>query len=129
MRNVRTSLIVGVLLLELVFGAFLLLQKSYRSTADTDATTNGSTELAATSRQSGDAHVTVGSVVGAAPLSGNTATDPKQSTSGTVVTVSRSPAKDVVQVPLPDAQPVVQVPRADAQPVAHVPRVNAQPRE
>lgn len=117
MRNVRTSFIVGVLLLELVLGAFLLLQKSYRSTVDTDVTTNGSAEWAATSPQSGDTHVTVGSVVGAAPLSGNTATDPKQSTSGTVVPVSGSPAKGVVQVPLPDTRPRESVAiRSDVEP-------------
>lgn len=85
MRNVRTSLIVGVLLLELVFGAFLLLQKSHRSEVDTD--------------------VTAGTVIGAAPLSGNTVTDPKQSTSGTVVTVSRSPVNDAVPLPRANTRP------------------------
>lgn len=105
MRNVRTSLIVGVLLLELVFGAFLLLQKSQRSTPDADVATNGSAEWAATSRQSGDTHVTAGTVVGATPLSANTTTDPKQSASGTVVTVSDLPAQGVVPVPRVDAQP------------------------
>ncbi|MGF6999888.1 hypothetical protein P3T25_008277 [Paraburkholderia sp. GAS32] len=85
MRNVRTSLIVGVLLLELVFGAFLLLQKSHRSEVDTD--------------------VTAGTVIGAAPLSGNTVTDPKQSTSGTVVTVSGSPVDDAVPLPRANTRP------------------------
>ena len=85
MRNVRTSLIVGVLLLELVFGAFLLLQKSHRSEVDTD--------------------VTAGTVIGAAPLSGNKETDPKQSTSGTVVTVSGSPVDDAVPLPRANTRP------------------------
>ena len=105
MRNVRTSFIVGVLLLELVFGAFLLLQKSHRSTVDPDAATSGSTELAATSPPLGDTHVTAGSVIGAAPLSGNTVTDPKQSTNGTVVTVSGSPVDDVVPLPQANTRP------------------------
>lgn len=107
MRKVRTSLIVGVLLVEVVFGAFLLLQKSQRSTDDADVTTNSSAELAATSSQVGDAHVTAGTIVGAAPLSGNTATDPKQSAGGTVVTESGapSPAKVAVQVPQLNTQP------------------------
>jgi hypothetical protein len=91
-----------VLLVELVFGAFLLLQKSHRSTADTNVTTNGSVEVAATSPQSGDTHVTAGSVVGAAPLSGNAATGSGQSTGGAVVTASDSPpAKGVEQPPRP----------------------------
>jgi hypothetical protein len=59
MRNVRTSLIVGVLIVELVFGAFLLSQKSHRSTVDTDVTTNSSAQWAATSPQLGDTHVAV----------------------------------------------------------------------
>jgi hypothetical protein len=105
MRNVRTSFIVGVLLLELVFGAFLLLQKSHRSTVDPDAATSGSTELAATSPPLGDTHVTVGSVIGAAPLSGNTVTDPKQSTNGTVVTVSGSPVDAAVPLPRANTRP------------------------
>ncbi|SOE99745.1 hypothetical protein SAMN05446635_7783 [Burkholderia sp. OK233] len=105
MRNVRTSLIVGVLLLELVFGAFLLLHKSNRSTVDPDATTSDSTELAATSPPLGDTHVTAGSVIGAAPLSSNSVTDPKQSTSGTVVTVSRSPVDDAVPLPRANTRP------------------------
>lgn len=105
MRNVRTSFIVGVLLLELVFGAFLLLHKSHRSTVDPDPTTSGSTELAATSPPSGDIHVTAGSVIGAAPLSGNTVTDPKQSTSGNVEAVSGSPADDAVPLPQANTQP------------------------
>jgi hypothetical protein len=102
MRNIRTSLIVGVLVVEVVFGVFLLSHKSHRSTAEPDVTTSSSVELAAASPQSGDTHVTVGSVVGAAPLSGDTAaaaTGVKQSTSGTVVTASDSPAKGAVQAP------------------------------
>lgn len=105
MRNVRTSFIVGVLLLELVFGAFLLLHKSHRSTVDPDPTTSGSTELAATSPSSGDIHVTAGSVIGAAPLSGSTVTDPKQPTSGTLATVSGSPEDDAVPLPQANTQP------------------------
>ena len=102
MRNVRRSLIVGVLLIELVFGAFLLLQKSHRSTADTDVTTNGSVEVAAVSPQSGDTHVIAGSVVGAAPLSGNAATGSGQSTVGAVIPASDSqPVKAVEQAPRP----------------------------
>jgi hypothetical protein len=99
MRNVRTSLIVGVLLVELVFGVFLLLHKSRRSTVDTDVTTNSSVQLAAASPQLNDTHVTTGSVVGTGSLSDNTATDPNQATSGNVVTASDSPAKGVVKVP------------------------------
>ncbi|MFM0077520.1 hypothetical protein P0D72_01300 [Paraburkholderia sediminicola] len=94
-----------MLLLELVFGAFLLLQKSHRSTVDPDAMTSGSTELAATSPPLGDAHVTAGTVVGPAPLSVNTVTDPKQSTSRTVVTVSGSPVNGAVQVPRANTRP------------------------
>lgn len=106
MRNVRTSLIVGVLVVELIFGVFLLLQKSHRSTADSDVTTNGSVELASASPQLGDTHVTAGSVVGAAPLSGNAATGSGQSTSGAVVTASDSPpAKGIEQVPRPSTRP------------------------
>ncbi|MEA3082621.1 MAG: hypothetical protein QOC89_318 [Paraburkholderia sp.] len=102
MRNIRTSLIVGVLVVELVFGVFLLSHKSHRATTDPDVTTSSSVELAAASPQSGDIHVTAGSVVGAAPPSGDTAaaaTGAQQSTSGTVVTASDSPAKVAVQVP------------------------------
>jgi hypothetical protein len=127
MRNVRTSLIVGVLLVELVFGAFLLLQKSQRSTADADVATNSSAELAATSSQLADTHVTAGSVVGAAPLSGNTVTDPKQpasqSANGTVVTEASLPVSSAVQAPRLDThtrEPVVVhavvVPKADPVP-------------
>ncbi|WP_175049270.1 hypothetical protein [Paraburkholderia sediminicola] len=105
MRNVRTSLIVGVLLLELVFGAFLLLQKSHRSTVDPDPAPGDSTELAVTSPRSGDIHVTAGSVIGAAPLSGNTVTDPRQSANGTVVTVSGSPVDDAVPLPRANTRP------------------------
>jgi hypothetical protein len=109
MRNIRTSLIVGVLVVEVVFGVFLLSHKSHRATTDPDVTTSNAVELAATSPQSGDTHVTAGSVISAAPLSGDTATaatgdtaaatGAKQSTSGAVVTASDSPAKDAVQVP------------------------------
>lgn len=102
MRNIRTSLIVGVLVVELVFGVFLLSHKSHRATSDPDVTTSSSAELATASPQSGDTHVTAGSVVGAAPLSGDTvaaATGVQQSTSGTVVTASDPPAKGAVQEP------------------------------
>ncbi|MFM0730391.1 hypothetical protein PQQ52_07830 [Paraburkholderia sediminicola] len=105
MRNVRTSLIVGVLFVELVFGAFLLLQKSHRSTADSDVATNGSVELASASPQSGDTHVTAGTVVGAAPLSGNAAMGSGQSTSGAVVTAADSPVIGVEQAPRPAVRP------------------------
>ncbi|ANB77166.1 hypothetical protein AYM40_34235 [Paraburkholderia phytofirmans OLGA172] len=122
-------MIVGVLLVELVFGAFLLLQKSQRSTADTDTdvATNSSAELAATSSQLADTHVTAGSVVVAAPLSGNTVTDPKQpasqSANGTVVTEASLPVSSAVQAPRLDThtrEPVVVhavvVPKADPVP-------------
>jgi hypothetical protein len=104
MRNIRTSLIVGVLVVELVFGVFLLSHKSHRATTDPDLTTSNAVELAATSprSESGDTHVTAGSVVSAAPLSGDTATAAtgvEQSTSGTVVTASDSPPKGTAQVP------------------------------
>lgn len=98
-------MIVGVLLLELMFGVFLLLHKSHRSTVDPDVTTNGPAQLAATSPPLSDIHVTAGSVVGAAPLPGDTETVPKQSTSGTVVTLSGASTNGVVQVPRPDTRP------------------------
>ncbi|CAE6806660.1 hypothetical protein R69749_02876 [Paraburkholderia domus] len=104
MRNVRTSLIVGVLLVELVFGVFLLSHKSHRSTVDPDVTTSSQTELAAISPQLGDTHVAAGSVVGAAPLASNTATSSGQSTSGTVVTASDSPAKGGAPLVRPDTR-------------------------
>ena len=104
MRNVRTSLIVGVLIVELVFGAFLLSQKSRRSTVDTDVATNSSAQWAATSPQSGDAHVVAGSVIGATALSGNTATGAGQSTSGNVVAQSDSPAKGAAHAARPDTR-------------------------
>ncbi|WP_429362819.1 hypothetical protein [Paraburkholderia sp. GAS32] len=49
--------------------------------------------------------MTAGTVIGAAPLSGNTVTDPKQSTSGTVVTVSGSPVDDAVPLPRANTRP------------------------
>ncbi|MFM0012619.1 hypothetical protein PQR46_16905 [Paraburkholderia sediminicola] len=49
--------------------------------------------------------MTAGTVVGPAPLSGNTVTDPKQSTSRTVVTVSGSPVNGAVQVPRANTRP------------------------
>jgi hypothetical protein len=105
MRNVRTSLIVGVLIVELVFGAFLLSQKSHRSTVDTDVTTNSSAQWAATSPQLGDTHVAAGSVIGATALSGNTATGAGQSTSGIVAAQSDSPVQVAAQAPRPDTRP------------------------
>ncbi|MFM0636321.1 hypothetical protein PQQ63_06410 [Paraburkholderia metrosideri] len=53
----------------------------------------------------GDTHVSAGSVVGAAPLSGNAATGSGQSTSGAVVTASDSPVKGVEQLPRPVTRP------------------------
>lgn len=109
MRNVRKSLIVGVLLVEVAFGAFLLLQERERSASDSDVPKDNPAELAATSFQSSsqldDTHMTAGSVAGAAPLAAHTATDPNQVVSGTVVTQSGSPAKVAVQVPRPATRP------------------------
>ncbi|MFM0738719.1 hypothetical protein PQQ51_15875 [Paraburkholderia xenovorans] len=53
-------MIAAVLVVELIFGAFLLLQKSSRSD-DADGATRG-TVMAATDPRFGDSHVTVGSV-------------------------------------------------------------------
>lgn len=109
MRNVRKSLIVGVLLVEVAFGAFLLLQERDRSASDTDVPNDNPAELTATSFQSSsqldDTHMTAGSVSGAAPLAARTATDPNQVVSGTVVTQSGAPAKVAVQVPRPATRP------------------------
>lgn len=103
MRNVSKSLIVGVLLIEVAFGAFLLLQERDRAAADTEVPRDNSAEMAATSFQAApqldDAHATAGTVVGAAPLPRPAATDPNQVVSGTVATQSGSPAKEIVQVP------------------------------
>jgi hypothetical protein len=119
MRNVRKSLIVGVLLIEVAFGAFLLLQERDRSASDTDVPKDNPAQLAATSFQSSsqldDTHMTAGSVAAAAPLAGRTATDPNQVVSGTVVTQSGSPAKVAVQAPLPETRPQPQ-PRPEQQP-------------
>ncbi|MFM0500885.1 hypothetical protein [Paraburkholderia caffeinilytica] len=52
-----------------------------------------------------DTHVAAGTVVGAAPLSGNMAAAPKQSTSGAGVTGSGSLTNGIVQVPRPDTRP------------------------
>lgn len=108
MRNVRTSLIVGVLLVELALGALLLSHYSHRSKIETDVTTNSSAGLATTASRNDDTHVTVGSVVGAAPLSGGNpeeiATGPKQSTSGAVVTESDSSAEGSAQWRRPDTR-------------------------
>jgi hypothetical protein len=116
MRNIRTSLIVGVLVVELVFGVFLLLHRNHRATVDPDPATGSTAELTAVAPQSGDIHVTAGTVVGAAPLSANTAANigtntgtntakaaagTQQSTSGTVMSASDSPVKSPVQVPRP----------------------------
>jgi hypothetical protein len=110
MRNIRTSLIVGVLVVELIFGVFLLSHKSRGSGVEPDVATGSAAELAAASPQSGDTHVSagsvVGAVVGAAPLPGNTAvaaTTAKQAESGTAATESGSPAKAAVQVARPTA--------------------------
>jgi hypothetical protein len=111
MRNIRTSLIVGVLMVELVFGVFLLSQRGHRPQNEPDAatpTTANSGELAAVPSQSGDLHVSAGSVVGAAPLSRNTAAvaaGVDQSTGGAVVTASGQP-----EPPEPPANMAVQVP-------------------
>jgi hypothetical protein len=53
----------------------------------------------------GDTHVTAGSVIGAAALSANTVTDPKQSANGTVVAVSGSPVNDAVPLPRANTRP------------------------
>jgi hypothetical protein len=105
MRNVRTSFIVGVLIVELVFGVVLLSHKSHRSTVDTDVATNSSAQWAATSPQLGDTHVAAGSVIGATALAGNTATGAGQSTSGIVVVQPDSPAKAAAQAARPDTRP------------------------
>ncbi|MFM0212198.1 hypothetical protein PQQ96_32920 [Paraburkholderia sediminicola] len=52
-----------------------------------------------------DAHVAAGSVVGAVPLSGNTATGAGQSTSGIAVAQSDSSAKVAAQGVRPDTRP------------------------
>ncbi|MGF6773610.1 hypothetical protein P3T18_006124 [Paraburkholderia sp. GAS199] len=96
MRNVRTSLIVAVFVVELIFGAFLLLHKSSRSTGsdgDSDGATHAAEVMAATDPRFGNSHVTVGTVAVAAQ------------------TVN-APAAPVPPIPVTTARPVVVAPVA-----------------
>jgi hypothetical protein len=114
MRNVRTSLLVGVLLVELVFGVFLLSHKSRRPGVDTDVATNNSAEWIAAAAQVGDTHVSAGSVIGATPLSSNTteaAAGSGQLTGGAIVAQSAAPARDTGGVR--DTKEVTRGPRPD----------------
>lgn len=74
MRNIGKALVVGLVLAEVAFAAYLLSPKSDPPTRDPGAVTDGSAALASDKVQSGTLHVTAGNAIGA-PSPGASAND------------------------------------------------------
>src|SRR6266571_1454035 len=107
MTNIGKTLITGVLLVELGFASYLLFPKGDQSTPEADAGMGNSAVTAGVDSRFATAHVTAGSVVGAAP--------PARSTSSIATAPQPSPARKVVPDPVPAARTVAQAPPSETQ--------------